>query len=717
MIYIIGVLIFFVIILLPGFVTLRLLRVAKFHPINALLYAVGFGLVFNVIAGLVANFTFGINLISLIGVYIGLLIALVVVNFKFGRSLLFDCDWKSAAFITPVVIYLLAVGLQFQTTLISPNLVGSDVHLEYYVANLTLQNGFWNPMYTGSTINACLGITILTPVWSLLTGLELMDVFRIICPLVFAFLPLALYRIYKMQFGTLIAVLSVLFVITTPMFTMDLIQLIRQQQSMLYFVLVVLLLLDDSLTVTRKVVLGAIFGVGAITGHYGFSVGYVGYTLIGSVVIIVLAIAWRNKQKILDTQKPILPRLALMGIAIISLITYIGYYSWVNNGKLLEIGTLPTVILEGTVKQAIAGVTKEHVVIPATEDYNLDMRLRVDWSTLEEPVDWAVVNNPLVDKPIVDVPVTPVTPVAPAYRSPTIMERFPFIDPLQKEPIVRTAIGLDFAKASTFGKVWRVLQYLVELCLIIGFFVFMFKPYRKVRLEYVALVVTSFFVLAGVFLLSMHSYGMGASRVWLVALLFMSPLFVIGASKVGEWISKIARIRIFHNRKLILWGTLVLFVPYSVFNLGVVFELAKSQTLGYVDMPFSVALSGHRVDVATIFDKEDVEAVDWFKEYLINSDNPNAWMYSDEHGGKLLTQRIGFDAGQHSVLKWMDENATGYIFLRKWNVDSHMVTNAGEYGTRQSFSIDEYPIFKEKVEKGTVIFDNGARIIKINEGG
>jgi hypothetical protein len=42
--------------------------------------------------------------------------------------------------------------------------------------------------------------------------------------------------------------------------------------------------------------------------------------------------------------------------------------------------------------------------------------------------------------------------------SPSFFQRFPFLDPLLKEPLTQTAIGLDFAKASLLGKIWRVLQ-------------------------------------------------------------------------------------------------------------------------------------------------------------------------------------------------------------------------------------------------------------------
>ncbi len=688
---VVGILIFFVITFLPGFLALRLLRVSKLHTINALLYALGLGLIFNVIVGLVANFTFGFSLVPLVVAYVALLIILVAFSYKLGEKLPINWrfNWKSSAVMIPIGVYLLAVALQYQTTLLSPNLVGSDIHLEYWSANLTLENGFWDPMYAKWTINSCLGLTILIPLYSFLTGITIMDMFRIISPLVFAFLPLALYQIFKMQFGTIVAVLSVVFFVTMPMFTMDLVQLIRQQQSELFFILVVLLLMDDKLSLSRKIILGAIFGVGAITTHYGLSVGYVGYLAISSVVIIILAKAWKQKHEIEDASKPILPRLAMMAIVMIALVTYIGYYSWVNRGELIVIGTIPMQIVEGTVKQAVVGIEME-----------------------DAPVTDTPVGTPSVDTPTADTP---------AVDKITLIERFPFLNPFFKEPLTQTALGLDFAKASVLGKIWRVLQYLVQICLVIGLFRLLLKPNRKVRIEYVAFIITSFFVLAGVFILATHSWGLGVTRIWQVTLLFMSPLFVIGASTIGGWIARLKKGVMLDGRKLVVISTLVLFIPYFAFNFGIVFELAKCQPVGFIDVPYSIGLSGHRVDIASIFEKEDVEAVDWLKEYMFKT-NDSRIVYSDTHGVQLLGQRMTYvvdranpTTGSLSFMKWMDGESIGYIFLRKRTVDTGMVTYASEYASRQSYRLDESKIVKEKLETGTVIFDNGARIIRINE--
>ncbi|MEE9304547.1 MAG: hypothetical protein V3U84_12295, partial [Thiotrichaceae bacterium] len=145
---IVGVLIAILVTLVPGFMALRLFRTTNLQTLNALLYAVGLGLIFNLIVGIVANFTFGINLWSVVIVFIGLLIIMSVMSYKYGMALLIsrNINWKSAAVIIPIGIYLLAVGLQFQTTLMSINLIGSDIHLEYYYAGVVLEQGHWNPM-------------------------------------------------------------------------------------------------------------------------------------------------------------------------------------------------------------------------------------------------------------------------------------------------------------------------------------------------------------------------------------------------------------------------------------------------------------------------------------------------------------------------------------------------------------------------------------------
>ena len=138
-------------------------------------------------------------------------------------------------------------------------------------------------------------------------------------------------------------------------------------------------------------------------------------------------------------------------------------------------------------------------------------------------------------------------------------------------------------------------------------------------------------------------------------------------------------------------------------------------------------MSGHRVDIASNFEEEDVEATYWFKEYMRDKEDDKL-MFADINGIKLLIQRFGlyrygdiqsgrlYKTGRVRSVELMNEDDTGYIFLRKWNVDNNMMTYSAEYASRLSYPIDELGFVKEKIENGVILFDNGARILLV-EGG
>ncbi len=654
-----GIIVSVVLTMLPGILLVRLLR-KELHPLDVLLYAVGLGLFFNFLVGLVANFTGGITFSPVLRVYIGLCAMLLSVSLLWGKPLSWKWQgWKPA--IIPLGLYLSAVGLQLQTTLMSPSLVGSDIHLEYFVSNIVLENGVWNPSYMGTTLNACLGLTLLLPVYKLLAGMTLMWVFKLVAPLIFAVLPVILYRIFKPQFGTVVAVLAVVFFVTMPMFTMDMVQLVRQQQATLFFVLVVLVVLDGGMPFIKKLILGVIFSIGAMVNHIGIAIGFTGYLWGAMVIAFVLAKIWKNKVD--DARKPMMARFVLVGLAIASIGLYAGFYGAVYGGKMITSGNIPIEIMKKTVRG----------LAPATWDM-----------------------PPSVGENVADA----------GDKGNWLLQRFPFLDPLSKEPLAQTAIGLDFYKASALGKVWRVLQYLVEICLVVGFLKLIFRPLRSLKIEYVAFVIASFLVLAGIYFLSTWGWGLGTPRVWGVTLLFISPLFVLGAETIGKWI--------FKGKNVLVGSTLVLLVPYFAFNSGIVFEVAKLQPAGFIDVPYSVALSGHRVDIGSVFTNEDVEAMDWLKERFLQDGQT---IYTDTHGGNLMVQRIGteVDSGQFKYLWQMKNSDTGYIFLRKWNVESQMVTLYRDYASRESHKFDDFSTMNDKIENGVVIFDNGAKVIKVTK--
>ena len=298
------------------------------------------------------------------------------------------------------------------------------------------------------------------------------------------------------------------------------------------------------------------------------------------------------------------------------------------------------------------------------------------------------------------------------------------LNPLFKEPLTQTALGLDFPLASSGGKVWRIFQYLVELCLIVGFFRLIFRPGKlgKFKAEYISLIMVSFFILLGVFVLPTSGYGMGGVRIFGITLLLMAPLFLFGGEAIGRGIMKLGRLfrRGFASSRLSLDSpvplqclVLAVLIPYFIFNSGVVFELSRSQTTHFINIPYSIALSSHRVDITDRYTRQDIATIDWLStvagaDYLI---------YTDHHGGRLPGSTIEL-GGQNWPLSPKEGakqiSSPSYIYLRTWNTQKRELTFATGYAARQSISLDDLPWFVQAMEKSDRVYNNGGAEILLH---
>jgi len=588
----------------------------------------------------------------------------------------------------PFLTVMMAIALLYQTTLISSNLVGSDIHGEYSLSSIVIENGYWDTTIP-LLVNSCLSIVILAPIYSLLLNMDIVWLFKAIYPLFFCLVPLGLFYIWRLQIKPLYAFLATLFFISMPMFTMDMAQLCRQQVSELFFVLVILLMVDRKLTLIQRTTLALIFGFGVVVSYYGMGTGYVGYLAFGALVLIFIKsrpgrTLWQRlvgKSHSLPadlTSAGAFNKKALAVVVGLSLVFMFGYYNFAASGKGLTGTYVATDIAESTVEQLIGGIT-----------------------------------TPGITTPVVELP---------GFIQ-NILARFPFLNPLTKEPLTQTALGLDFPSASLGGKVWRIFQYLVELCFIVGFFRLIFRPKRldKFKAEYISLTIVSALVLLGIFGLPTWSYGLGTSRIWQITLLLMSPLFLFGGEVIAYSMLKLARVfrGTLASSQLSLDSSaplrfliLAVLIPYFIFNSGVVFELSRSQTTYFVDIPYSIALSSYRVDITTTFTEQDTAAADWF----FKVENESYTMSADYHGIKVFLQRrIWGDLKRYQIFTYSySDNISypSYIYLRTWNNENRMLTFATVYAGRQQVSFDIIPGFVQVIDKGNIIYNNNsARVL------
>lgn len=196
----------------------------------------------------------------------------------------------------PLTIFVITISLLFHTSLISAYITGWDINTEYYLANLVLTNFHWDPSIY-QNVDAMLSIVMLGPIFSLISGMDLTWVFKIIYPILFSLVPVGLYYVYERQTNETIAFFSCFFFVSIFTFYTEMIALARQQTAEIFFVLLLLLLVTKRMNFFTRSLLFVIFGISLSVSHYGLSYIYI----IGLIGIWLLSVLSENRtvQKII----------------------------------------------------------------------------------------------------------------------------------------------------------------------------------------------------------------------------------------------------------------------------------------------------------------------------------------------------------------------------------------------------------------------------------
>ncbi|WP_292520022.1 DUF2206 domain-containing protein [Methanoculleus sp.] len=186
----------------------------------------------------------------------------------------------------PLAVYTIALSLLYHTSLISEYVWGYDIHHELHLANSVLIPGLWDMSIPYNT-NGMLSVVALVPIYSLICDLDPIWVFKILYPLLFALVPLGLYRAIEKQTSPKIGFLSVFFFVSFFTFYTEMISLARQQIAELFLALTVLAMIDKSMDRGRRVFLMVTFGFAMIVSHYGLSYIYL-FSLIPAWLLLIL---------------------------------------------------------------------------------------------------------------------------------------------------------------------------------------------------------------------------------------------------------------------------------------------------------------------------------------------------------------------------------------------------------------------------------------------
>ena len=706
----------------PGLLILRILKIHRVSAVESLLYSVGLSIAFIMFTGLLANFVLPLIGVSrpisilplgatltaftlILGViayirdrdfsaptqfnktgiarilsptYLLLLLlpllavlGTLVVNVYHNNFLLLffivvvACIVVLAAFgklpqnAYGMAIAMIALSLLLHTTLVSSHLYGHDIHIEYYLQNIVLQNGYWDATISHA-YNTALSVVLLCPTYSMVLGLDGVWVFKIIYPLIFSLVPLVLFHIFREQIGAKGAFFAAFFFMAVFVFFTEMTALARQQIAELFFGLLILLMVDRKLMPKQRVTLAIILSASLIVSHYALA--YIGffYLVVGWCLWLLmgsrLRVAWRwltrrfggLPQQIVFSRAFSAKAMAI--VVVVYLVFTLGWYAGVGQGtalhSLLNIGQ---------------------------EQYSL------------------------------------------------VYSDAGFFDLEERDYLVTTALGLDFASASGLGKGFRILQYLTQLLVVIGFAWLILRP-RGFRAEFIALAAASALILLAFIVMPRLSIYIGLGRVYHISLFLLSPLLVLGGEAVwdgGRRLSRSVSSRLKFSQRLALGPrlggsspllvslALAVLVPYFLFASGFLFEVSRSSLPGAGDLHWSIGLSGYRLgleeDIA-IYNAEELAAADWLADNLPD----DSTVYADKYGSWLLYDQLYGRVVLITASGEVPEDA--YIFLRTWNLDRQeiaVVEVSGVQWTIGHVSFSEIPALVDRLGNSTVIYSNG----------
>ncbi len=171
----------------------------------------------------------------------------------------------------PFSIIMIGISLHLMHSLTSNYLIGRDIHIEYYIARLTVNNMLWDVSNYQHAYSACLSIAILPPIYGLLLGIDVLYVFKLLFPILGALIPAICYVIFSKYVEKKYAMLASFFFMAQVPFIYDLQSATRTEIALIFFALAILVFFDNEINMMNKRILFLIFTFSIVVSHYSTS--------------------------------------------------------------------------------------------------------------------------------------------------------------------------------------------------------------------------------------------------------------------------------------------------------------------------------------------------------------------------------------------------------------------------------------------------------------
>lgn len=263
---------------------LHAMDLSTYNPISYILSGLSIlGLLFTIFGTTLLNNEKS-NFFSLLSI---LLVPVILVLVAF-----FNKTINSKVF--PFVIFFVAVNLMLLYSLRSWHVNGFDITQELNIFGFTDERNKWVLEVFKDPYNACLSITIFPKILYELFNIPIEYIFKIVFPIIAAFIPVVIYLIFTKFTDNLKAFLGAVFFTIQIQFVFQMPALTRQCLALLLFTLMIEVLLNGRITKFKNTIV-AVLGTGMILSHY--STTYLAILLLVFMYMGTKAYIWFFKSK------------------------------------------------------------------------------------------------------------------------------------------------------------------------------------------------------------------------------------------------------------------------------------------------------------------------------------------------------------------------------------------------------------------------------------
>ncbi len=588
--------------------------------------------IFAILGGFLVNY-YNNNIILIVLVLFITAIPIMVVFNKLSK--------ETYAF----ALFMIGIAILLQATMVSQYPMRINADGEYYYLNLVLQSGFWNPSLLND-VNSAISVVLLIPIYSLILKTDVMWVFKLIYPIIFSLLPVALYKIYDNQIRPKYAFISVFLFLSMFYFYMEAPLLRRQEIGLFFLSLMILLFIDNRLSSTQRSFLMILFAVSLIISHY--SIGYI------SMIIISLSF-------------------------ILSFIINTHQFKYLNK-KLKKMLNLKS--------NEVSSINKHKSVFTVSFTI-LFIVLALSWYI------YSAEGSSFVH----------VTGVVQSIFS----NIGGFLDPTSKSPVISSALEGGFVSHSFLNQIYRILTYIIQFFIIVGFMSLVSKS-NSFKEEYKILSSIFLFVLVISIILPFISIQINFYRLYFILLMVLAPFCIIGLEFFWKLILKfnqsilknyLNRFSLFKSKNFIVCFVLIILTPYFLFNIGFISAMGEfnQDDIDKYGIPISPSLNLGKVD-SGYYNLEEIDSA----KHLSTIINNDQYIYADAYYGVDLVSTWHGTKTRPFVQKDLKWNES-YVFLRTWDLEKkeiYMLTYNGDRREPKYISLDEN-LFGQR----DVILDNG----------